>query len=42
MVSCVCAYFVLAVIDHVLCTGKKNGFTDECKYEFGYKPGISL
>jgi hypothetical protein len=39
-ISCVCAYFVAAVLSHVICTRekKRNGFTDDCKYEFVYSP----
>ena len=38
----VCAYFVTAVIYHVLCMSKKGGFPDDCKYEFGYLTGVCL
>ena len=41
-VSCVRAHFVAAVLDHILCTRRKGGFTDGCKYEFGYHPGVWL
>jgi hypothetical protein len=32
-IYCVCACFVDAVLGHILCMKRKNGFMDGCKYE---------
>jgi hypothetical protein len=32
--SCVCAWFVDAVLGHVMCMKRKNGFTDGCTWEY--------